>query len=350
MKRQSKVLAIFFLIITMASCCFPMNVNAASKTPYKISANTIKGYSITSSDFKVKWGKAKYANKYQVAYKAPNKSWKYKTVKSTSTTLSGLSSSTTYAIKIRGINGSRKAKWSTVKKVTTISIPQDMLQQVNAQRKKAGVPALKLYSPINKTSQIKAKDMYKEQSLSHYSSTLGNVYDQYSKSGIVGSVCGENIARYQIDVKEVMSSWMNSKGHKANILDREYTDLGVGYYKGYWVQQFIGNPTPDIKVTCNHCHKTFSMYDSSVYWYTSIDDNGCTYKMAYCVYCQRLVEKCPKCKNGTFESVGINQNGALAEKCNKCGYSPDKECITNCKSCGSKMLDHAKSQEFYVAF
>jgi len=52
--------------------------------------------------------------------------------------------------------------------------------------------------------------------------------------------CGENIAYCGESVSEVMELWMDSPGYKANILSKNFTHLGVGYYNGYWVQQFIG--------------------------------------------------------------------------------------------------------------
>lgn len=51
---------------------------------------------------------------------------------------------------------------------------------------------------------------------------------------------GENIAMGQKTAKEVVNEWMNSPGHKANILNAKYGLIGVGYYNGYWVQEFIG--------------------------------------------------------------------------------------------------------------
>lgn len=66
------------------------------------------------------------------------------------------------------------------------------------------------------------------------------------KYGIHYKSAGENIAAGQRTPDEVMQAWMNSSGHRANILNAKYTELGVGYYKGgsygvYWVQEFIGN-------------------------------------------------------------------------------------------------------------
>lgn len=62
--------------------------------------------------------------------------------------------------------------------------------------------------------------------------------------GIKYSYAGENIAAGQKTASQVMNSWMNSSGHRANILNKNFTQIGVGFYAGgsydtYWVQQFI---------------------------------------------------------------------------------------------------------------
>ncbi|MNO04115.1 Cysteine-rich secretory protein family protein [compost metagenome] len=59
--------------------------------------------------------------------------------------------------------------------------------------------------------------------------------------GIHYTYAGENIAKGQKDPAEVMAAWMNSPGHKQNILSPNYTKIGVAYYNGEWVQEFIAN-------------------------------------------------------------------------------------------------------------
>jgi uncharacterized protein YkwD len=65
-----------------------------------------------------------------------------------------------------------------------------------------------------------------------------------SEFGISYRKAGENVAYGQRSASEVMSAWMNSDGHRANILGNGYTQLGVGHYKkngtDYWAQIFIG--------------------------------------------------------------------------------------------------------------
>lgn len=239
-----KQIIITLMIFCLVFHCASVPVEAAkAKTPKKVSVKTIKATSVKSTSMTVKWSKAKNAKKYQVAYKvSTSKKWKYKTAKKNSIKLSGLKASTTYKVKIRSINGKKKSKWTSSKSLKTgkkASVAADMLNKVNAERQKRGIAPLKLYSKVNTTAQAKAKDMYKTGKFSHYSPNLGFCFQQYQKAGIKYYAGGENIAYGFSSSSKAMKAWMKSPGHKANILSEDYSHIGVGYYKGYWVQQFI---------------------------------------------------------------------------------------------------------------
>ena len=80
----------------------------------------------------------------------------------------------------------------------------------------------------------------------HNSPTYGSPFDMMKKFGISYIAAGENIAYGQKTPSEVMNAWMNSSGHRANILNANFTEIGVGMVKKadgtpYWVQMFI-NP------------------------------------------------------------------------------------------------------------
>ena len=77
---------------------------------------------------------------------------------------------------------------------------------------------------------------------SHTSPTYGSAFDMLSARGIAYTSAGENIAAGQKTASSVMNSWMNSSGHRANILNASYTQIGVGYVAqgNYWTQMFIG--------------------------------------------------------------------------------------------------------------
>lgn len=119
-----------------------------------------------------------------------------------------------------------------------------VLDLVNKERAKAGVPALTLSTKLTDIAYTKAKDMADKGYFSHQSPTYGSPFDMLKHFGVSYTYAGENIAAGQKSAEEVMNSWMNSSGHKANILNKNYTQLGVGFYRGgeygtEWVQLFI---------------------------------------------------------------------------------------------------------------
>ncbi|MBO7748674.1 serine protease [Paenibacillus sp. MWE-103] len=123
-------------------------------------------------------------------------------------------------------------------------IANQILQQVNAERSKAGVQPLTLSAELNKVAQAKSVDMRDKGYFDHQSPTYGSPFDMMKSFGVSYSYAGENIAAGQQGVQAVMTAWMNSPGHRQNILSPNYTKLGVGYAKGgsmnpYWTQEFI---------------------------------------------------------------------------------------------------------------
>ena len=119
---------------------------------------------------------------------------------------------------------------------------EKMLFLINKERSKNGVPTLELLDIVNYTSTVKAIDMYEIGKLDHYSPNLGYFYNQFEEVGLSYLSGGENIAYGYPTVESVMNGWMNSPGHKANILTDAYTHVGLGFYNGYWVQQFVQVP------------------------------------------------------------------------------------------------------------
>lgn len=121
---------------------------------------------------------------------------------------------------------------------------KQILDLVNAERSKQGLQPLKLNQTLTNVATIKSKDMRDNNYFSHQSPTYGSPFDMMKRFGIKYSYAGENIAAGQKTASAVMNSWMNSSGHRANILNKNYTELGVGYVTGgsygtYWTQQFI---------------------------------------------------------------------------------------------------------------
>lgn len=123
---------------------------------------------------------------------------------------------------------------------------QEVLKLVNSERAKQGLKPLKLSSELTSIANTKAKDMANNNYFSHQSPTYGSPFQMLQKFGVSYKTAGENIAAGQNSAQQVMQDWMNSSGHRANILNANYTELGVGYvnakssYGTYWVQLFIG--------------------------------------------------------------------------------------------------------------
>lgn len=123
------------------------------------------------------------------------------------------------------------------------SYEQKVVELVNVERQKAGLPALKLDAAISNVARIKSKDMADNNYFAHQSPTYGSAGDMLSKFGIKWSAWGENIASGQKTPESVVTAWMNSSGHRANILSSNYSRIGVGYVTNsngtsYWTQMF----------------------------------------------------------------------------------------------------------------
>ncbi|SCW84179.1 uncharacterized protein, YkwD family [Paenibacillus tianmuensis] len=112
---------------------------------------------------------------------------------------------------------------------------------VNQERAKAGLQPLASDSALTAMALDKAKDMYNNGYFDHTSPTYGSPLDMMRSYGIRYSYAGENIAKGQRSPQEVMNAWMNSQGHRQNILSPNFTKIGVAYYNGVWVQEFIAN-------------------------------------------------------------------------------------------------------------
>ncbi|XEC96531.1 CAP domain-containing protein [Paenibacillus tarimensis] len=118
--------------------------------------------------------------------------------------------------------------------------PQQVLNLVNQERSKAGLQSLSMNGSLSNVATVKAQDMINNNYFSHQSPTYGSPFDMMRSFGISFRAAGENIAKGQRSPSEVMTQWMNSPGHRANILNGSFTQIGVGYYNGAWVQVFTG--------------------------------------------------------------------------------------------------------------
>jgi len=124
--------------------------------------------------------------------------------------------------------------------VTQSDYAAQVVSLVNQERAKQGLSALKTDAKLTAVALAKAKDMYNNNYFDHNSPTYGSPFDMMKQFGVSYSYAGENIAKGQRTPQEVMTAWMNSSGHRANILNAHYTSIGVAYYNGEWVQEFTG--------------------------------------------------------------------------------------------------------------
>ncbi|MCM3790547.1 CAP domain-containing protein [Domibacillus indicus] len=115
-----------------------------------------------------------------------------------------------------------------------------VFELVNQERAKAGLKALQLDTKLSEVARAKSADMKNKGYFSHQSPTYGSPFDMMKQFGITYKTAGENIAKGQKTPEEVMKAWMNSDGHRKNILSANFTHIGVGYVDGHWTQMFIG--------------------------------------------------------------------------------------------------------------
>lgn len=125
--------------------------------------------------------------------------------------------------------------------VQVTSEMQEVVNLTNNERAKAGLQALQIDTKLTQSAQAKSQDMKDKNYFSHTSPTYGSPFDQMKSFGVSYKSAAENIAMGQRTAAEVVDGWMNSPGHKANIMNASYTHIGVGLSDSgyYWTQQFI---------------------------------------------------------------------------------------------------------------
>lgn len=119
----------------------------------------------------------------------------------------------------------------------------ELLSLTNAERSKQGVAALCLSSQLNSAAQAHAEDMANNNYFSHTSQDGRAFFQRIAATGYSYSGSAENIAAAGATPSETISQWMNSSGHRTNLLNTAYTEVGFGYaynansqWQRYWVQ------------------------------------------------------------------------------------------------------------------
>ncbi|HEY4602433.1 MAG TPA: CAP domain-containing protein [Cerasibacillus sp.] len=119
---------------------------------------------------------------------------------------------------------------------------QEVVELTNQERTKRGLKPFKINNELSQVAREKSRDMAVNGYFSHNSPTYGSPFDMMKKWGITYRTAGENIAKGQRTPQQVVQAWMNSDGHRKNILNPNFTEIGVGYIEkgNVWTQQFIG--------------------------------------------------------------------------------------------------------------
>ena len=122
-----------------------------------------------------------------------------------------------------------------------LSYEKEVVRLVNEERRSRGLGELTYDWQLSRVARYKSEDMKENNYFSHTSPTYGSPFQMMKSFGISYKSAGENIARGQSTPSTVVKAWMNSSGHRANILNASFTHIGVGFVADgkYWTQMFI---------------------------------------------------------------------------------------------------------------
>lgn len=126
---------------------------------------------------------------------------------------------------------------------TVTEYEQEVIRLVNEIRADNGLKPLTYDWELSRVARYKSQDMKDNRYFSHTSPVYGSPFQMIKNFGISFRSAGENIARGYATPQAVVNGWMNSSGHRANILSSSFTKIGVGYVAdgNYWTQMFISN-------------------------------------------------------------------------------------------------------------
>lgn len=122
------------------------------------------------------------------------------------------------------------------------SVEKEVIRLTNIKRQQEGIAPLKSNWELSRVARKKSKDMHVNNYFSHTSPTHGSPFDMIKSYGISYKTAGENIAKGQNSASAVVEAWWDSPGHKKNMLNPAFTEIGVGFNKAgnSWTQMFIG--------------------------------------------------------------------------------------------------------------
>lgn len=241
-----KILTRFFSILLIAAMVFTFaqpssTVFAASGK--KAKTVTVNKTATIKTTKKIKKIKASKKGIVKVTFQKKAKKFKVKGLKKGKVTLTVTYTNKKKAKYLITVNSAKTTKVTKTPKAPSVNREEQVVTLVNKERAKAGVNKLEMDATLQKAAAKRAKELKALFSHSRPDGSLCfTVLDEYNISNMAA---GENIAMGQTTPESVMNSWMNSPGHKANILSGNFTKIGVGCYQYngilYWVQLFIGD-------------------------------------------------------------------------------------------------------------
>lgn len=123
-----------------------------------------------------------------------------------------------------------------------VNYENEVIRLVNEIRVQNGLKPLTSDWQLSRVARYKSQDMKDNNYFSHTSPVYGSPFQMMKSFGLSYRTAAENIAKGQLTPQAVVNAWMNSSGHRANILNPSFTKIGVGYVESgrYWTQMFIG--------------------------------------------------------------------------------------------------------------
>lgn len=139
-----------------------------------------------------------------------------------------------------------KPETPSVPPVTGTSLSQmetEVVRLVNIERQKNGLSSFTTSGNLSNIARLKSQDMAQGNYFSHQSPKYGSAFDMMKSFGISYKTAGENIAKGYYSAEAVVKGWMNSQGHRDNILNPSFNTIGVGSFSSsngtiYWTQMF----------------------------------------------------------------------------------------------------------------
>lgn len=123
---------------------------------------------------------------------------------------------------------------------------QEVVRLTNEVRAENGLAPVEADSSLQSVADAKSQDMIENDYFAHESPTYGSPFDMMKEFGVSYEGAGENIAAGQDTPQDVVDAWMDSPGHRDNILNPDFTHIAIGYEEGgeygqYWTQMFLEN-------------------------------------------------------------------------------------------------------------